>query len=164
MGLAHLHLVLNHVPIVGTLVAGIIFVIALRWRNPQLERLALGFLLAFALLTIPVYLTGEPAEHVAERLPGVAEAVIERHEDAALAALVAVEVLGASAVAGLALFRRRLLPRAFAVAVVALIAVTAGLFGWTGYLGGQIRHTEIRTASPALAGGVAEWKRHRHDD
>jgi hypothetical protein len=164
MTLTHLHLVLNHIPIVGTLVAGVIFVIALRWRNPQLERLVLGFLLVFALLTIPVYLTGEPAEHVAERLPGVAEAVIDRHEDAALAALVAVEILGASALAGLALFRQRLLPRAFAVALVALIVVTTGLFGWTGYLGGQIRHTEIRTASPALAGPLAESKRHWHDD
>ena len=164
MYLAHLHLVLNHIPVVGTLVAGVLFVFALRWRNSQLERLALGLLLAFALLTIPVYLTGGPAEHVAEHLPGIAEAVIDRHEDAALVSLVAVEILGASALTGLAVFRRRLLPRAFAVALVALIGVTTGLFGWAGYLGGQIRHTEIRAASPASAGSVAESKAHRHDD
>jgi hypothetical protein len=164
MSLAHLHLVLTHIPIVGTFVAGVVFVIAARWRNPQLERVALGLLLAFALLTIPVYLTGEPAEHVAEQLPGVAEAIIDRHEDAALATVVAVEVLGAGALAGLALFRQRLLPRTFAVALVVLIGVTTGLFGWTGYLGGQIRHTEIRTASPASAGPMAESNRHRDDD
>ena len=164
MNLAHLHLMLNHIPVVGTLVAGALFVLALRWRNPQLERVALGFLLAFALLTIPVYLTGEPAEHVVERLPRVAEPVIDRHEHAALATLVAVEVLGASALAGLALFRRRLLPRAFAVGLVALMGITSGLFDWTGYLGGQIRHTEIRSASSTSAGPMAVSKRHQHDD
>jgi hypothetical protein len=162
MSLAHLHLILNHVPVVGTLVAGVLFVFAARWRNGQLERLALGFMLAFALLTVPVYLTGEPAEHVAERLPGVREAAIDRHQDAARAALVAAEILGASALAGLALFRRRLLPRAVSAVIVALIVVSTGLFGWTGYLGGQIRHTEIRASS--AAGAVADSQRHRHDD
>lgn len=164
MSLAHLHLVLNHVPVVGILIAGVLFVIAVRWRNSQLERLTLGFLVAFALLTIPVYLTGESAEHVAERLPGVAEALIERHEDAALATLVVVEVLGAGALIGLGLYRRRLLPRVFAVGLVGLVVITSGLFAWTGYLGGQIRHTEIRAASPAVTGPVAESRRHGRDD
>lgn len=166
MSLAHLHLVLNHVPAVGVLVVGLIVVMAAGRRTPQLERVALGLLVVFALLTIPVYLTGESAEEVAERLPGVAEAMIDRHEDAAQAALIAVEVLGAAALVGLALFRRRLLPRAFVLALGALIVVTTALFGWTGYLGGQIRHPEIRTASPAgpAPPDMGKARRRGHDD
>lgn len=166
MNFAHLHLVLNHVPAVGVLVVGLIFAMTAGRRSAPLERVTLGLLVLFALLTIPVYLTGESAEHVAERLPGVAEAMIDRHEDAAQAALVAVEVLGAIALVGLALFRRRLLPRGFVLALAAFIVVTTGLFGWTGYLGGQIRHTEIRAAAPAgaAAGVVGQAKRRGHDD
>lgn len=166
MNLAYLHLVLNHLPAVGVLVVGLILAMTAGRRTLELQRVTLGLLVLFALLTIPVYLTGEPAEHVVERLPGMAEAVIERHEDIAGATLVASEVLGATALAGLALFRRRLLPRAFVLALAALIVVTTGLFGWTGYLGGQIRHTEIRTASPAGAAAdvVGKARRRGHDD
>ena len=34
-------------------------------------------------------------------------------------------------------------PRIFAAGLLALTLTTTGLFAWTGYLGGQIRHTEL---------------------
>jgi hypothetical protein len=163
MSLVHVHLILNHVPIVGTVVAGVLFAIAALRRNLQLQRVALAFLLVFALLTIPVYFTGEPAEHAVEHLAGVSEAAIDRHEDAANASFVAVEILGAAALLSLALFRRRALPRVFAAAMMALTLVTAGLFGWTGYLGGEIRHSEITAGSGDPSPLVAEAPRRGRD-
>jgi len=145
MNATHIHLILNHLPILGVVIAGAVFGIALWYRNVQFQRVALGFLVLFALATIPVYLTGEPAEETVERLPGVSEAAIDRHEQAASIAFAAVEGLGGLALLGVLLFRTATtIPRVFAAAVLVLALGVGGLFGWTGYLGGQIRHTEIR--------------------
>lgn len=159
MSATHLHLILNHLPMLGVVFAGVLFAIALLYRNARFQRLSLWFLVLFALTAIPVYLTGESAEEVAERLPGVSEAVIERHEEAALAALVAMEVLGGLALLGAALFRKAArIPAYLAAGVLALTLSTTGLFAWTGYLGGQIRHTEIGPASAAASHALPEGR------
>ncbi len=143
MSLAHVHLILNHLPIAGTIFAAVLFAIAFIRKSGLLERVALGFLVAFAVLAIPVYLTGESAEEAVEHLPGVLEATIGRHEAAAMASLVAMEIVGAAALVALVLFWQTSVPRAIAAGLIGLTVITSGLFGWTGYLGGQIRHTEI---------------------
>jgi hypothetical protein len=48
---------------------------------------SLGVFVFTALLALPVYFIGEPAEEVVEHLPGVAKSLIEKHENAALFAL-----------------------------------------------------------------------------
>jgi hypothetical protein len=143
MTATHVHLILNHVPVLGVLLAGVLLVAASWLRSTAFQRLALVGLVVFALTAIPVYLTGESAEDAAERAGGASETAIERHEDAATGAFVAVEVLG-----GLALLSLLAIGRGPAVSgivtTVVLVAtlVTSGLFAWTGYLGGQIRHSE----------------------
>jgi len=145
MSSAHLHLILNHLPIVGIVVAVAIFGCGRLYHNGQFQQLALWLLVAFALAAIPLYLTGESAEHAVSRLPDVSKALIEDHEQAAGVALVVMEVLGGLGLLGLVLFRRATpVPKAFAVSVVVVALSATGLFAWTGYLGGQIRHSEIR--------------------
>jgi hypothetical protein len=149
MDATHIHLILNHVPMLGIVIAGALFGIALAYRNIQFQRVALGFLVVFALTAVPVYLTGEPAEEAVERAPGVSERTIDRHEKAASTALAAMEGLGGLALLGMLMFRKAAaLPRVFAAGVLVLVLAVSGLFGWTGYLGGQIRHPELRAAAP----------------
>jgi uncharacterized membrane protein len=165
MSAAHVHLVLNHVPALGVVFAGVLLAIGLLRRQSGLQRLAFAFLAAFAVLAIPVYLTGESAEHLAERLPGVNEAAIDRHEGAAKATIVAVEILGGLALVGLVVARRvSAVARTFAAGMLAATLATAGLFGWTGYLGGEIRHPEIRAAARAAGGPPAATTRRHGDD
>jgi uncharacterized membrane protein len=96
-----------------------------------------------------VYLTGEPAEELVERLPGYSEALVEQHETAALIATIGMSLLGIAALIGL--LRRQ--PRQWYPKAVLLGALlVAGLMAWTANLGGQIRHTEIRTSAQAPAG------------
>lgn len=148
MSAVHLHLVLNHLPVLGVVFAGILFVVARIQRSAAFQRIALWFLVGSALAAIPVYLTGEPAEEVVEGLPGMAEALIERHEEAAGAAFAAMEIVGGLALLAALVFREaRAMPGALAAGLIALVLGTGGLFAWTGYLGGQIRHSEVRTAS-----------------
>ena len=145
MNWAHIHLSLNHLPVVGTIFGVLLLLLALVRKSEELKRVSLGVFVFTALLALPVYFTGEPAEKVVEHLPGVAEPLIERHEDAALFALLMAGGAGVVALAGLILFRRaEKLPGWIVAATLVLSIATSGLMGWTANRGGRIRHTEIR--------------------
>ncbi|HEX4948150.1 MAG TPA: hypothetical protein VFZ34_15870 [Blastocatellia bacterium] len=145
MNSAHLHLLLNHVPVIGMIFGLFILLFALLRNSDAAKRIALSIFVVAALFAIPTYLSGEPAEEVAEHLPGVTHTLIESHEEAAQLALVAVEITGLLSLVGLILARRtQTLPQWLVIAPLALALVTTGLLGWTANLGGQIRHTEIR--------------------
>jgi len=81
MNNTYIHLLLNHFPIVGTLVGSGIFFWGIIKRQAQTQSIAAGILLVMAIIAIPVYLTGEPAEETVENLPGVSESMMELHEE-----------------------------------------------------------------------------------
>jgi hypothetical protein len=147
MNPAHLHLLLNHAPIIGTLVGAGILALALARRSNELTRLSLGFLGIAALAAVPVYLSGEPAEEFLEHRFDVSEALIDQHEAAAQAAAAALGLLGATTLAALIGFRRRPgVPRWLSVGSLILALVTTGLLVRTANLGGRIRHPEIQAS------------------
>lgn len=148
MSWGHVHLLLNHIPVIGTFLALLLLLVAFVRKSEELKKVTLGLFVLIALVTIPVYLTGEPAEEMVEHIPGVSEAMIGRHEDAALFSLIAVEVAGIIALAGLLLFNRKKgLGNLLAIVTLAFSVVTGGILGWTANLGGQIRHTEISSGA-----------------
>ncbi len=142
---AHFHLLLNHLPVIGTIFGLLILLFALWRKSEEVKRVALGVFVFAAFAAVPTYLTGEPAEEVAEHLPGVAKALIESHEEAAQFALLAVSLTGIVSLVGLVLTRRaERMAQWMVLAPLVLALVTSGLLGWTANLGGQIRHSEIR--------------------
>ena len=146
MSLVHIHLLLSHIPVVGILFALIAFTTALVFRETVSIRFALVFIVALALVTGGVYLTGEPAEEAVENLVGVSESAIEAHEDAAKTAVVAMSILGALSLAALLAFGKRPMPRWVGATGLAGTLLVSVLLGWTANIGGQIRHAEIRSA------------------
>jgi hypothetical protein len=157
MNAPQIHLMMNHVPVIGVLFAALALAVGLLWRNAAILRLGLAMLVLVALAAIPVFLSGEPAEETVEDLAGVSHASIESHEDAAKPAMVGLELLGLVALIGLLLHRGRVVaPRFAALLLIAVIALSGGL-AWTAHLGGQIRHPELRggaAAAPAESGAA----------
>jgi hypothetical protein len=152
MNWAHLHLALNHIPVVGLGFGLVVFGIGLAAKHRVVQQTGLGILVACALLTIPVYLTGEPAEEQIEHMAGISETLIEQHEDAAEVSFIAVGVLGVVALAGLLLSRRGAnLPRWLGILILLLALGVSGSMAWTANLGGQIRHPEIRSKTAVTA-------------
>lgn len=155
MSPVHLHLMLNHLPLLGTAFTLVLLFVALMKRSVEMKRMSLAFLVAVTLLAVPAYLTGEPAEESVMDLPGVEEPFVEQHEAAAKWAFGAQIALGVVALAGLIVTRKsQPLPAWCAGALVVLSLGVCGLMARAANLGGQIRHPEIRsTASPPRAGG-----------
>jgi uncharacterized membrane protein len=142
---AHLHLMVNHFPVIGILFALLLFLYGLARRSEELKKAGLGAFVLIALMTVPVYFTGEAAQKVVKNLPGITEDYIGRHEEVAGLALILIEALGIVCLAGLIFFRRSAsFPKWFTALVLVLSISAAAVVGFTANLGGQIRHTEIR--------------------
>jgi hypothetical protein len=151
----HWHLILNHIPVLGTAFGLGLLLFALWRKSDELKKAAFGALVIIALLAVPAYLTGEPAEGGVKGLPGVVKSDIEHHEEAATIAFVGVLVLGLGALLGLIVSRRgRTVPVWFSSLIVAAALIVSGLMAWTANLGGQVRHTEIRGGPSVSASGT----------
>ena len=149
MSSIHLHLLLNHVPVIGTVLGVLLLAVAVARRSDEIGRVALWLFALLAGTSVLVFLTGEPAEELVEKLPGFSEALTERHEEAALVATVVMGLVGLFSLVVLAVFRKRPLARwATPIALIMALGAT-GAMGYAANLGGQIRHTEIRAASTA---------------
>jgi uncharacterized membrane protein len=117
-------------------------------------------LVVCALMTIPVYLTGEPAEETVEHLPGVSEQILDQHEDLGKPALIGMLILGALALGSLGVsWRNETRMRPLAIPTMALTVLCGGLIGYTAFLGGQVRHSEIRSGT-----SINAPPQDKHDD
>lgn len=153
MNWAHVHLFLNHFPVVTAVLGLPLFLVALLRGSDALRKVALGAFVAAAALAVPAYFTGEPAEERIDDLYGVSEVDIERHEESAEIAAIVVGLQGAVALAALVLMKRRPgLPAPIATTLLVLSVAGAVLMARTANLGGMIRHPEIRSAAPARPG------------
>jgi hypothetical protein len=162
MNLVHVHLFLTHVPVLGTVFGLLLLIAALARHSDDVRRAAFATFVACALVAVPTYLTGEAAEDAVEDLPGVTDALIERHEDLGGWALALVVTLGVVGLTGSLAERRA--PRvvrasAYAAAVVGL--VTAGVMAVAANTGGAIRHTEIHDRAGAARPAGGENGEHR---
>ena len=59
---SHLHLMLNHVPVLGAVFGFLLLAYGVWRKNDTLQRAALWSFAVVALVAVPVYLTVEPAE------------------------------------------------------------------------------------------------------
>jgi len=144
MNLAHIHLILNHVPIIGLAFATLLLLYGLARKSTEVARASFLMYALVALGTIAVYFSGLGAEEVVEGLPDVSKPMIAPHEDAALVSLIAILIVGIAALAALISVRSRPISRKWA-ALVLVLSVLAGLsVAYTSNLGGRIHHAELR--------------------
>jgi uncharacterized membrane protein len=141
----HLHLLFNHLPIVGLAFSLLALAISLLLNNDAMRRLAYLLFIATALCAIPAFLSGEPAEEKLESVLPNAETQMEEHEEQGEIALWTSIAVGVLALGALFVETRKL-QYARTLAIVLLVAGVANLaFMYrVGNSGGEIRHTEIR--------------------
>ncbi len=146
----HLHLMFNHVPVLGTFFVAIVLGWGLVRRSRQITSLGLILAVLLSLATIPVYLTGEPTRDQQEHAAWFVKQRVREHEEKAETAFIALLATGAVALAAVWL-RRGGRPGNAVVTGVTLVGVlvAAGLFAIAALEGGQIRHEELRSGVPA---------------
>jgi hypothetical protein len=163
MNFAHYHLLLNHVPIIGTIIGLSLYAISFlgRGKNEDLRRSGLIIFVATAFLAIPVFVSGIGAQQMIKKT--VPEAVIQRHEGSAMLSVWFVLLTGAFAAIGLWQTHRTSRQAGWnAIAVLLLAVLAMGFIARTGNTGGDILHPEIRRGQEATVteGPLGSFLRH----
>ena len=149
MDQTHIHLLINHLPVFGSILGAVVLAQGM-WRKSSSTIIAAYTLFIISALGGGIaYLTGEPAEETIENIQGINEIMLEEHEEFAIVALISFIVLGVASLIGMYVEMRQLrISKNVAVLMLLISIISFGLVGWTGLLGGQIRHTEINASAP----------------
>jgi uncharacterized membrane protein len=144
MNQTHIHLLITHLPIFGSILGGLVLFHGIWKRSDQTKIAAYYLFILSSIGACIAYFTGEGAEESVEDLQGIVKATIKLHEDFALFSLISLIILGLASIVGLYLtVRKSPLTRRIAIVVLFISLFSFGLIARTGYLGGQIRHTEV---------------------
>lgn len=147
MNSAQIHLALNHMPLLLSLLGGILLIIGMIKKNASFKSLSLYLLVAAALFTAPVYLTGEGTEEMVEHLTGVNDSAIEKHEDMAKITMIIISITGVISLIGLLLHKNLRFSKLILGIALVLSFASFGTMAQTAHLGGLIRHSELQNGS-----------------
>lgn len=142
---AHYHLVVNHFPIIGTILGLGILIYGILFKNNTLKNVSYVLFIVAATFAAFSMATGEGAEEMVEDMPNIGKQIIHDHEEMAEKLALVLYVLGAVSLLGLyANIKNH--SKAKLVSFLALVIALVGVFlaQQVGTTGGEIRHTEIR--------------------
>lgn len=145
MNPTHIHLIITHLPIFGTILGTLVLVQGILTKSNMTLIAAYNVLIISAIGAGIAYATGEGAEETVEHIQGISESIIEEHSDSALFSLIGLIVVGVISAVGLVITLLKFsFTKSFAILTLLLSLIAFGVIARTGYLGGQIRHSEIR--------------------
>jgi uncharacterized membrane protein len=150
MNQAHYHLLVNHLPILGTLFGMLTLAAGFIIKNSTVKRTGLGILIFAAISVFAANITGEGAEEIVEPIAGIEKSYIHEHEEAAETLIGIMIALGVISIFTLVVdvLQRKYAPILYILTLVFSI-ITMFFAQKTGTTGGEIRHTEIRADAPA---------------
>ena len=145
---AHLHMVVNHFPIIGTIFGLGILIAALFLKNNTVKNTAYVLFAIAAIFAFASMNTGEGAEEIVEDFPNIGKQIIHEHEELAEKFAIVMYVLGVASLLGLYLnlknnAKAKLM--SFLILTIAIVGII--LSKAVGTSGGEIRHSEIRENS-----------------
>jgi hypothetical protein len=158
MNWPYVHITINHLPIILTIVGSAVLALALLVRRRGLWLYALATLTLAGVAVYPVFFAGDQAGDAVRDTWYIVRSMVEEHEESADWALVAGLLMGAaSAYAWWRMLRRDVagLPPVWLRSVVAVLAAFAlSVIVRTAYLGGQIVHEspKLQAAPSAIVG------------
>ena len=149
MDQVHIHLLIKHLPFFGSILGGLVIAHGIWLKSDQTKIAAYNVFILSSVGAAVAYLTGEGAEEAVEDIQGVAKNMIDQHEDFAIFALVGMIAFGGISIVELLLtIKKSSFANKIAILTLAISLISFGLVARTGFLGGQIRHTEIGNPSP----------------
>ena len=145
---AHWHLVLNHFPIIGTILALGTLIAGILLKNNSVKNTAYVLFIVSAIFAALSMSTGEGAEEMVEDMPNIGKRIIHEHEEIAEKLAIVLYLLGGISILGIVLNLKNHAKAKF-ISIVALIVAVGAVFvaQLVGTSGGEIRHTEIRPDS-----------------
>jgi uncharacterized membrane protein len=165
---AHLHMVVNHFPIIGTFFGIGILIAGMFLKNDSVKNTAYILFVIASIFGALSMATGEGAEEMVEDFPNIGKAIIHEHEELAEKFALVLYVTGVFALISLgAAVKKFRMAKIFSFITLILALISGVLSIKVGTSGGEIRHTEIRensAASAPLNENPAATKEYKEDD
>lgn len=144
MNQAYVHLMMNHIPLIGTVFALLVLLYGISKKSYHTQRAAYFLLLLAAIGSGITFFTGEGAEEFVEHWAGFSSNTIEDHEEVGKLAWLSMLLVAVGAAGALILMKKRSdLYRTYSFIMIFIVVVSLAISAYAGYLGGKIRHTEI---------------------
>ncbi len=144
MNAAHLHLMFNHLPIVGLGFAILFNLLAILRKSEELIRLSCWFYILVGLLSVLAILTGDGAGEIIKTYPGISNDAIENHETWGYILFYGLIAVGAGSLAALWFSRKDTMHLKKVNLAALILSVLLLVFAYqAGVSGGKIRHPEI---------------------
>ncbi|WP_366183411.1 hypothetical protein [Flavobacterium ovatum] len=142
---AHLHLMVNHFPIVGVVFGFGILISGIYFRNNGIKNTAYSVFIVAAIAAFLSMYTGEGAEELVEDMPNIGHQIIHEHEEYAEKLALILYAMGLLSIYGFYLNVKTHAKARLLSIIILVIAGVALVFALkTGKSGGEVRHTEIR--------------------
>lgn len=168
MNPAHWHLVLNHFPIIGVVIGTLILIGGFIFKNNSvIKQVAAVLFVLCSVSNIAAYFSGENAEDIVEKIPGIYKILIEEHEDMGKIFLAFSLLTGLLSAISIIVEIRTGKGKFLYTVVLFLALITSGIGIKTGSTGGKIRHSEIRNDNNTTFqqnGGDTENSGEKDDD
>jgi hypothetical protein len=148
----YVHTLINHFPIILSVVGTAVLVAALIWRRRGLWLYAVATLTLAGLSIYPAFFTGDQAAHAVKNVWYIVPDMVHEHDQAAGFALTSVLIMGAlSAYTWWRMLKREptVLPPVWLRVVLVVVALwSLSVVTRTAYLGGKIVHESPKLAAP----------------
>lgn len=152
MNEAHIHMLVNHFPIIGLFFGLGVLLFGVVKKNLTLKSTAYVMLIICVIFGQLAMMTGDKAEHFVEDLPGFTHKIVHEHEEAAEAFMIPMYILGLVSIVGLYAQSKKLsFEKWISYLALVLGVVCIFLSKNAGTTGGEIRHTEIREKGSTLS-------------
>ncbi|WP_367769799.1 DUF2231 domain-containing protein [Flavobacterium sp. WC2421] len=148
---AHLHLVVNHFPIIGSILGLGVLIAGLFLKNNSVKNTGFFLLIIAAVFALASMATGDGAEEMVKDMPTIGEKIIHEHEQIAEKFALVLYATGIFSIVSLyATQKRNKFAKIVTYITLILALIAAGLSTFVGTSGGEIRHTEIRDNNDTL--------------
>jgi hypothetical protein len=160
LNLAHIHIVLNHVPSLGSIAGLLLLAAGIYKKDEAIKQFGYAVLVLITMAILPTYVTGAEAQRMVVKNPSYAAGEVQRHQNAAMITLLCMTAAGTFAWFAMWEDRRRgrsgslttMCTLISTMAAVASVLVTASI-------GGKISHPEIRDAADAAVTAATGWQK-----
>lgn len=156
MNFVHLHLLINHLPIIGTAIGFFVLLTGTLLKSKVTQRTGLLIATFAAIAAFPTMFSGDQAEDLLETSKEIDMSFVDAHEHAA--ELYIKIVIGAgivSLITFLFTFGKSKITQALSWISILALAVSMVFSFEVGSSGGEIRHTEIRKIKTLLPDGAS---------
>ncbi len=144
MNNAHLHLLVNHLPLIFPLVGIIIMIVAFLFKSMAIKRTAYFIFILSAFAALVSVKSGEGAEDILKKI-GISQNLMDDHQKTAEIFAILSYVLGGISLLGLwASFKQKTYSKIVAICILAFALALMYFAFETGDSGGKIMHYEIR--------------------